>query len=117
MDYVNYCFEMEDYALCREMIIWLSDMLESMKIDKNAAAYVDKVITPCHSECANLSFLLEDDIIVFSSDVATPRSHFDTAAKVTFNASANCSCVMKCSFLSRLIFAERDSLICHLQLK
>ena len=58
MAYANYYFKTEDYALSRDALIWLSDMLQGIKIDSNAVAYVDKVIAPCYSECANLSLLL-----------------------------------------------------------
>lgn len=56
--YANYYFRIEDYASSLESLIWLIDTLESLKIDRNASACVDKVIAPCYSECANLSFLL-----------------------------------------------------------
>ena len=58
MAYANYYFKNEDYALSRDALIWLVDLLQGVKIDKNAVAYVDKVIAPCYSECANLSLLL-----------------------------------------------------------
>lgn len=58
MAYANYYFRIRDYSLSREALIWLAEMLEGMKADKNAVAYVDKLTAPCYSECANLSFLL-----------------------------------------------------------
>lgn len=58
MAYANYYFKNEDYASSRDALIWLVDLLQGVKIDKNAVAYVDKVIAPCYSECANLSLLL-----------------------------------------------------------
>ncbi|MBQ7954563.1 MAG: helix-turn-helix transcriptional regulator [Lachnospiraceae bacterium] len=61
MAYANYYFNMEDYISSRESLIWLINMLESIKIDPDAVAYVDKVIAPCYSECANLSFLIGEE--------------------------------------------------------
>ena len=58
MAYANYYFKIEDYASSRESLLWLADMLQGIKLDQNAVAYVDKVIAPCYSECANLSLLL-----------------------------------------------------------
>lgn len=58
MAYANYYFKTEDYASSRESLIWLADMLQSIKMDQNAVAYVDKVIALCDCECANLSLLL-----------------------------------------------------------
>ncbi len=58
MAYANYYFKMKDYTSSRDALIWLVDLLQGIKIDKNAVAYVDKVVAPCYSECANLSLLL-----------------------------------------------------------
>lgn len=58
MAYANYYFKKEDYSSSRDALIWLVDLLQGIKIDKNTVAYVDKVIAPCYSECANLSLLL-----------------------------------------------------------
>ncbi len=56
--YTNYFYKKEDYFSARETLLWLIDLLESVKIDKNSSCYVDKVIAPCYSDCANLSLLL-----------------------------------------------------------
>lgn len=61
MAYANYYFKKEDYASSRDALIWLADLLQGIKIDKNAVAYVDKVIAPCYSECANLSLQLGEN--------------------------------------------------------
>ena len=58
MAYANYYFKNKDYASSCDALIWLVDLLQGIKIDKNAVAYDDKVIAPCYSECANLSLLL-----------------------------------------------------------
>lgn len=58
MAYANYYFKKEDYASSRDALIWLVELLQGIKIDQNKVAYVDKVIAPCYSECANLSLLL-----------------------------------------------------------
>ena len=60
MAYANYYFKMKDYTSSRDALIWLVDLLQGIKIDKNAVAYVDKVVAPCYSECANLSLLLDE---------------------------------------------------------
>lgn len=59
--YANYYYKIEDYALSREATLWITGLLESIKIDQNEIAYVDKVIAPCYSEYANLSLLLGEE--------------------------------------------------------
>ncbi len=58
MAYANYYFKKEDYASSRDALIWLTELLQGIKRDQNKVAYVDKVIAPCYSECADLSLLL-----------------------------------------------------------
>ena len=58
MAYANYYAKKGDYAASREALLWLIYFLESIKIHKDAASFVDKVLAPCYSECANLSLLL-----------------------------------------------------------
>ncbi len=58
MAYANYYFRIKNYAASRESLLWLIDLLEKAKSDKDSVAYVDKIIAPCNSECANLSLLL-----------------------------------------------------------
>lgn len=58
MAYANYYFRINNYSASREALIWLIDLLEKTKDDKDNVAYVDKIIAPCNSECANLSLLL-----------------------------------------------------------
>lgn len=58
MAYANYFYKKDDYVSARNALLWLIDFLESIKIDKAASSYVDKVIAPSYSECANLSLLL-----------------------------------------------------------
>ncbi len=58
MAYANYYFKKDDYSSSRDALIWLIDLLQGIKINKNTVAYVDKVMAPCYSECANLSLLL-----------------------------------------------------------
>lgn len=58
MAYANYFYKKGEYASGREALLWLIDLLESVKIDRNASCYVDKVIAPCYSECAHFSLLL-----------------------------------------------------------
>ena len=56
--YANYFNKKEDYFSAREALLWLIDMLERAKTDEGSSCFVDKVIAPCYSECANLSLLL-----------------------------------------------------------
>lgn len=58
MAYANYFYKKGDCYCARESILWLIDFLESIKINKDASCYVDKVLAPCYSDCANLSLLL-----------------------------------------------------------
>ena len=58
MAYANYFYKKGDYISSREALFWLINFLESVKIDKGASCFVDKVIAPCYCECANLSLLL-----------------------------------------------------------
>lgn len=58
MAYANYFRKKGDHISSREALLWLADLLEGVKIDKNVSCYVDKVLAPCYSECANLSLLL-----------------------------------------------------------
>ena len=58
MAYANYFRKKGDYISSREALLWLIDLLESVKIDKSSSCYVDKILALCYSECANLSLLL-----------------------------------------------------------
>lgn len=58
MAYANYYVKLEDFVSSRESLTWLVEMLQAIKCEANAVAYVDKVIAPCYSECAKLSCLL-----------------------------------------------------------
>ena len=58
MAYANYFYKKGDYRSSRDALLWLIDLLEGVKIERNASCYVDKVIAPCYSECANFSLLL-----------------------------------------------------------
>lgn len=60
MSYANYFYKKGDYISSREALLWLINFLESVKIDKSVSCYVDKVIAPCYSECANFSLLLDE---------------------------------------------------------
>ena len=53
--YARYYFRTEDYVSSIDTIIWLTNMLESLKIDKNAVAYTDKIIALGYCQCADLS--------------------------------------------------------------
>ena len=56
--YANYYFKTNDTVSSLESLVWLVHLLESVKTDPHAVAYVDKVLSVCYCECANLSLLL-----------------------------------------------------------
>lgn len=58
MAYGNYYYHVGNYESSRESYIWLADMLDAMKIDRDTVAYVDKITSLCYYECAALSLLL-----------------------------------------------------------
>lgn len=60
MSYANYYFKLKDYASSRDSLTWLISMLQSIKLDSNRVAHIDKLIAPCYAECATLSFLLDE---------------------------------------------------------
>lgn len=84
MAYANYYDKKDDYVSSREALLWLIDFLESIKIDKNASCYVDKVIAPCYSECANLSLLLGE------TDKVEPYMRRAYKAAMLFDSSPIC---------------------------
>ncbi len=53
--YANYYAKRGGQKESLNAILWLVHMLESIKTDVNAVAYVDKILAPCYAECANLS--------------------------------------------------------------
>lgn len=58
MAYSNYYYKSGNYSAGREALLWMIDFMENMKLDKEKVAYVDKVIAPAYSECADFSFRL-----------------------------------------------------------
>ena len=58
MAYANYYYKKGNYKNCLKSLLWLIDYMNSLKKDVNVVAYVDKVIAPCYSECANMSLIL-----------------------------------------------------------
>ena len=56
--YANYYYKKKDYFSAREALLWLIDLLERVKIDEGSSCFVDKVIAPCYSDCANFALLL-----------------------------------------------------------
>ncbi len=59
--YVNYYYLKGDIRAARDAALWLIGFNESVKIDQNVSSYVDKVIAPCYSECANFSLKLGEE--------------------------------------------------------
>lgn len=84
MAYANYYVKLGDYAASREAIAWLIGMLEGVKTDPQAVAYVDKVIAPCYSECANLSLLLGE------TDKVEPYMGLAYETAMRFDAAPTC---------------------------
>ena len=86
MAYGNYFFKKSDYFSSREALLWLINLLESVKIDPRAVAYVDKVIAPCYSECAKLSFLLgeKDKVESYLRRAATVAQIYDASPTCGF---------------------------------
>lgn len=62
--YVNYYFKIGNYSASREAALWLIGLLESVKRDPRRSCYVDKLLAPFYSECANLSLLLGEEALV-----------------------------------------------------
>lgn len=58
MAYANYFHKKGDYASAYDALVWLIDLCESVKVDKNAPCYLDKVLAPSCCECAKLSLML-----------------------------------------------------------
>lgn len=58
MAYATYYARQKKYRESREAMLWLVEMLQGAKTNPDAVAYVDKVIAPCYSECANMSLRL-----------------------------------------------------------
>lgn len=56
--YTNYFYRKGDISSALDAALWLIDMLEGLKIDAAKACYLDKVLAPYYSECANLSLQL-----------------------------------------------------------
>lgn len=56
--YASYHCSLHRYAEARAAHLWLANMLESIKRNRNTVAYVDKVIASCYAECAGLSLKL-----------------------------------------------------------
>lgn len=85
--YTNYYFMEKQYAASRSAIEYLIQLLEGLKRTPDAVTYVDKVLAPCYSDCANLSLLIGEEEKAASYlrrayDIATafdaaPNYHFD----------------------------------------
>ena len=84
MAYANYFSKKGEYASGREALLWVIDLLESVKIDRNSSCYVDKVIAPCYSECANFSLLLGE------TDKVEPYMRRAYKAAMLFDSAPTC---------------------------
>ena len=85
MAYANYFYKKGDYRSSRDALLWLIDLLEGVKIDRNASCYVDKVIAPCYSECANFSLLLGE------MDKVEPYMRCAYKAATLFDSAPTCN--------------------------
>lgn len=56
--YARYYFRAENYASSIDTIIWLIDVLESLKIDKKAISFADKIAALGFCQCADMYWLL-----------------------------------------------------------
>lgn len=84
MAYANYYYKKKDYLSGREALLWLIDLLERVKIDKKSPCYVDKVIAPCYSECANFSLLLGE------TDKVVPYMRLAYKTAMLFDSAPTC---------------------------
>lgn len=58
MAYANYFYKKNDPASGRDALLWLIHLYEGLRVDKNKTCYLDKVIAPSYSQCANFSLML-----------------------------------------------------------
>ena len=56
MAYANYYQKMGTPAASRDALLWLVQLLQSIKIDPNATGFVDKATACCYAQCAILSY-------------------------------------------------------------
>lgn len=56
--YARYYHRLGDEQASLEALLWLIHLLESVKIDPDAVAYVDKILAPLYAGCANFAWLL-----------------------------------------------------------
>ena len=59
--YSNYYLRKKDYAHSREALLWLLQLLESVKENREAVAYMDKLAAVCYGVCALLSHYLGEE--------------------------------------------------------
>lgn len=81
LSYANYYYRLGETESSLEAILWLINILESVKADANAIAFVDKLLAPCYSECANLSFCLgrHNDVEPYLRKAYSIAKAFDAA--------------------------------------
>ncbi len=56
--YAHYDHKLGDEQASLEALLWLIRLLESVKIDPDAVAYVDKILAPLYAGCAGFAWLL-----------------------------------------------------------
>lgn len=79
--YSNYYLRKKDYAHSREALLWLMQLLESVKEDRKAVSYLDKLAAVCYGVCALLSHHLgeESQVEPFLHRAYTLAKVFDAA--------------------------------------
>lgn len=61
MAYANYYDRLGDHIASREALLWLIDLLESVKQNRDGVAFVDKTLALCLVQCAVLSWKLGEE--------------------------------------------------------
>lgn len=81
LSYGNYYCKLGEMKSGLDAVLWLINILESIKIDTNTVAFVDKLLAICYSECANLSFYLgrQADIEPYLRKAYSIAKAFDAA--------------------------------------
>ena len=79
--YSNYYLRKKDYAHSCQALLWLLQLLESVKENREAVCYLDKLAAACYADCALLSHRLgdKDQMDSFLRRAYALAKAFDTA--------------------------------------
>lgn len=85
--YANYYYKIGEVESSLEAVLWLINILESIKPDTNTIAFVDELLAPCYSECANLSFCLgrHNEVEPYLRKAYSIAKAFDAAPNYKFD--------------------------------